>query len=184
MSASDLTTLANARQWLGLTSTNDDALLSRLITAASNYIQSWLNRSFASREYSETRDGAGGAKLPFTNYPVTAVASVTIDGQSIPLASGSQAPGYMFSATMLYLNGYSFARGRQNVNIAYTAGFAATPPEIEQACLELMAVRYKERDRIGQVSKSIGGETITFSQKDFPDPVRTILNNYKKDVPL
>lgn len=184
MGASDLTTLANARQWLGLTSTNDDALLSRLITATSNYIQSWLNRSFASQAYTETRDGAGGERMLFANYPVTAVASVTIDGQSIPLASGSQAPGYLFSTTTLFVNGYAFTRGRQNVTIAYTAGFAATPAEIEQACLELMAVRYKERDRIGQVSKSIGGETITFSQKDFPDSVRTILNNYKKVVPL
>ena len=58
------------------------------------------------------------------------------------------------------------------------------PAEIEQACIEVIAIRYKERDRIGQVSKSIGGETVSFSQKDFPDSVRTILNNYKKVVPM
>jgi hypothetical protein len=69
----DLTTLANVKGWLGVTATTDDALLTRLISAASDYVQKWLNRTIAVQPYTETRDGTGGYVLPLSNYPVSAV---------------------------------------------------------------------------------------------------------------
>jgi hypothetical protein len=182
MAAGDLTTLANVKAWFSppLTTTADDALLTRLITAASQYIQSWLGRQIASQNYAETRDGAGGRKLVLANAPVTAVATLSIDGIAIPMASGPSAAGYVFSATTIYLQSYLFMPGSQNVAVAYTAGYAATPPELEQACIELVALRYKERDRIGQVSKNLSGETISFTQKDVPADVETVLEQYKR----
>ena len=66
----------------------------------------------------------------------------------------------------------------------YSAGFAATPPEIEQACIELVTLRYKERDRIGQVSKNLAGEVVAFQQKDVPPDVATLLDQYRNLVPV
>lgn len=182
MAAGDLTTLANVKAWFSppLATTADDALLTRLITAASQYIQSWLGRQIASQNYAEARDGAGGRKLVLANAPVTAVATLSIDGIAIPMASGPSAAGYVFSATTIYLQSYLFTPGYQNVAVAYTAGYAVTPPELEQACIELVALRYKERDRIGQVSKNLSGETISFTQKDVPADVETVLAQYKR----
>ena len=80
-------------------------------------------------------------------------------------------------------SGTAFTRGAQNVTVQYTAGFAVTPPEIEQACIALVALRYKERDRIGQASKNVGGETVSFQQKDMPADVATILDQYRNLVP-
>jgi hypothetical protein len=91
---------------------------------------------------------------------------------------------------MLYLQGtipgpsrdiYVFSRGFQNVVVGYTAGYAATPPEIEQACIELVALRYKERDRIGQASKNLAGEVVSFAQKDMPADVQTMLAQYRRN---
>ncbi len=181
----NLTTIGNVKEWLGLDSCDDDALLTRMVSALSRYIQSWLNRDLLTASYSETRDGSGSRKIMMSNYPVTAVSSLTIDGLAIPQAVDSRGSGFMITPNLIVLvGGYAFTQGMQNVVISYTAGFAVTPPELEQACIELIAMRYKERDRIGQVSKSIGGETVTFSQKDFPADVLTILNNYKKVVSL
>jgi len=182
MAAGDLTTLANVKAWFSppLTTTADDALLVRLVTAASQYIQSWLGRQVASQDYTETRDGAGGRKLVLANAPVTAVATLSIDGIAIPPAPGPTAAGYMFSATTIYLQSYLFTPGCQNVAVAYTAGYAVTPPELEQACIELVALRYKERDRIGQVSKNLAGEVVSFTQKDVPSDVQTVLEQYRR----
>ncbi len=179
MALGDLTTLANVKAYLSppLTTTNDDALLSRLVTAASGFIQSWLNRTIASATYAETRNGMGGATLFLRNRPVTSVASVTIDGVAVA------ATDYRFDAGAIYLLHRSFAKGAQNVTVQYTAGYAATPPEIEQACIALVALRYKERDRIGQASKSLGGEVVSFQQKDMPADVTTILDQYINVVP-
>lgn len=180
----DLTTLANVKAWANVKTTDDDALLTRLISAASEYIQTWLNRSFASQAYNEVRDGNGNCRMVFAESPVTAVSSLVVNGRPIPASAGFGQAGYSFDKTMLKLTGYTFERGIGNVLISYTAGYAATPPEIEQACIDLISLRYKERDRIGHQSKSLAGETVTFFIKDMPDSVQTILNNYRKVIPL
>jgi hypothetical protein len=183
MAAGDLTTLENVKGWLSppLTSTGDDALLTRLITAASQFIETWLNRAVATQSYAETRDGDGGRRLVFAHTPVTAIASLTIDGIAIPPAPDAASPGFVFSPTVLYLQGWRFTPGYQNVVASYTAGYDATPPEIEQACIELVVLRYKERDRIGQVSKNLAGEVVAFAQKDMPADVQTLIDQYRRN---
>lgn len=185
MATGDLTTLDNVKAWFAppLTTTADDALLARLVTAASAFIQTWLGRTIAATSYSETRNGFGGTRLFLRHRPVVSVASLTIDGIDVPPAAGPGQPGYLFDDGSLYLAGYAFSRGGQNVTVAYTAGYAATPPEIEQACIELVALRYKERDRIGQVSKNLAGEVVAFTQKDMPADVQTLLDQYRAVVP-
>ena len=181
----DLTTLSDLKAWLSipLSTTTDDALLTRLITAASKYIQSWLNRTIASATYNETRDGNGGTRMLLGNYPVTGVAALSIDGIAISPSAGPGQPGYVFNQYSISLIGYRFTRDYSNVAITYTAGYSSVPQELAQACIEMISLRYKERDRIGLVSKGLAGETTAFSQKDMPASVQTILGNYKRVVP-
>jgi hypothetical protein len=182
----DLTTLANAKQWINESTSTNDAIITRLISAASDYIQTWLNRTFAITAYTESRNGYGTDGIAVKNYPITSVTSVTVDGITIPACVGQTDNGYVVDepGTMIYLRGYRFTRGRMNVKLVYSAGFAAVPNEIEQACIELVGRRMKERERIGVVSKGMAGESITFSQKDFSDAIQTALTNYKKVVLL
>ena len=102
MAFGDLTTLADVKAWLqtgqAAFPATDDALLTRLVTAASQYIQTWLNRQIASADYLEMRDGTGGHRLQFACFPVTAVLSLTIDGQAVPAAASVNAAGYRFSS--------------------------------------------------------------------------------------
>lgn len=185
MAAGDLTALADVKAWLFTQTTppaTDDALLERLISAASQFIQTWCNRDFASQSYTEAWDGTGGRRMMFPNYPVTAVSSVAVSGITMPRGSITSA-GYYFTSTALILNGYGFERGFANIEVAYTAGYPTIPPELAQACIELVGVRYRERDRIGMSSKAVGGETTSFSLKDMPASVSTILNNYRKVIP-
>lgn len=187
MTAVDLTSLDNVKGWLGLTDasmTEDDALLSRLITAASAFIRSYTNREITSQTYIETRDGTGGNRLMFKNTPVISVSSLLINGQPIPPGDPVSAPGYFFSQTMLMLNGYGFGRGLGNVVISYAAGLADVPSDLEQACIELVGMRFREKDRIGMASKAMAGETTSFITKDMPSSVATVLNQYKRVVPL
>jgi hypothetical protein len=186
----DLTTLADVKAWLQ-TGVNpfpatDDALLARLVTAASEFIQNWLGRQIATADWLEVRDGTGGQLFAFANIPVTAVLSLTIDGIAIPAApaDGSFGAGYSFTPTELALRGYVFTRRPQNTIVTYTAGYATTPPDITQACIELVCQRYRERTRIGEVSKALGGaETVTYSQKDMSDSVKTLLSQYRLVAP-
>lgn len=191
MAYGDLTILADVKAWLQTGASpfpsTDDALLSRLITAASGFIETWLHRPVLSADWLEIRDGSGGNRLAFANVPVTAVLSLTIDGLAIPPAAnnGDFGPGYAFTATELVLRGFVFSRRPQNVVVTYTAGYASVPPDIAQACIELVCQRYRERSRTGEVAKSRGtSETVTFSQKDMPDSVKTLLSQYRAAAPV
>lgn len=191
MAYGDLTTLADVKAWLQ-TGQNpfpatDDALLSRLIAAASQFIESWLGRPILSADWLELRDGTGGQVITLANFPVTAVLSLSIDGLAIPPApaDGGFGAGYAFTPTELALRGYVFTRRPQNVIVTYTAGYAAVPPDIAQACIELVCQRYRERTRIGEVARSLGGnETVRYAQTDMSDAVKTVLSQYRAVAPV
>ncbi len=191
MGFGDLTTLANVKAWLQ-TGQNafpdtDDLLLARLITAASQFIESWLNRQIAPGDWQEVRDGSGGQRLAVANFPVSAVLSLSIDGLAIPPApsDGGYGAGYVFTPTELALRGFVFTRRPQNVIVTYTAGYAATPPDIAQACIELVCLRYRERTRIGEVSRALGGgETVNYSRQDMSDDVKLLLSQYRALAPV
>jgi hypothetical protein len=185
MNSNDLTTLENFKAWIGLDNNpKDDAVLSRLITACSMFIQSWCNRVFASANYTDTISGEHTNVVFLQNVPITAVSSVMINGNAVPAASTVNGVGYVFGSNQVMVNGYRFPRGYNNITISYTAGYATIPFDIEQACIELCALRYRERDRIGQVSKSLAGEVVAFSQKDMSDDIKTLLQQYKRVVPV
>lgn len=170
----DLTTLVNAKAWLGLTDTTDDTLLTRLVSAVSAAAESRMGRSIALHAYTVTLNGSGKCVLAFPDRPVATVTSVTVDGVAIPPSSGPGAAGYQFDQSFLYLVGYEFTRGRQNVVLQYNAGLSSTPLDLEQAVLDIIAFKYKERDRIGQSSKILAGETIGFFRDVPPDALRVI----------
>ena len=160
-------------------------MLQSLITNVSAWIEQWLSRSLFSALTVSTRDGTGTDTMMAEEWPVTAVTSVEVDGKSIPASTGPSVAGYAFSSTKFLLRGYTFTRGQLNVKLTYTAGYAAIPGEIEQSCLELCALRYRERPSVSISSKTLGsGETVSYTQQDMPKSVLALLNNYKRRLPL
>jgi hypothetical protein len=195
----DLTTLGNTKQWLGISSETDDTLLTRLITAASFFIETYLSRRLGSQTYAEIRDGTGSRVMNFREYPVTAVSWVAVNGVSIPPAPDTVTPGYRFTRTQIILQGHRFTQGYGNVTLNYTAGYgpptggwfedacltagegdAIFPFDLEQACIELISWRYNERQHIGQSGKSLEGANVTYSVQDLPPDVKTVLDRYRR----
>ena len=100
--------------------------------------------------------------------PLTLVEGVPAQGQYALL----QAPGTYRFAT---------ADAGQSVLISYSY----VPAVLEQACLELVGERYRYKDRIGHASKTLGGqETISYSLADMPAYIKTMLQPYRRMVPL
>jgi uncharacterized phiE125 gp8 family phage protein len=186
MAAGDLTTVANVKQWLNVTSNTDDSLLQRLLSAESANIQNYLNRQFAVTAYTDTINGQNTLAVHTVNYPIVSVASVTIDGQLIPQSTDPTVPGWVFDLYSVRLVPwqYRFTNGQQNISIQYTAGYASVPLDLEQACIELVALRYRERSRIGVNTQTLGQETTSYQNIDMPPSVKTALAQYKKVVPV
>lgn len=183
----DLTTLANAKQWLQIPAGNtaNDPLINELISAASEYIQTRLNRTIALQTYSEARDGKVQDVMMFANYPVSVVSSVAVGTTVVPPSPDGVQPGYVFDSTrLILLGGYVFGRGRMNCKFSYTAGFSVTPKELERVCEEMVGLRFKNKDRIGVTSKTLANEVITFTSSDVTDSAEQVLQNYAKVIPV
>lgn len=130
----DLVQLAMAKAWLGVATSDDDALLASLISQISRAIYNNINRSFVlPRDVVESYDGHGRDALQLRNWPVGSITSVTVDGLAVPQAPGPAAAGFVLEASdddppgamqQLFLRGgYRFHKGRQNVVVAYRAGY-------------------------------------------------------------
>lgn len=166
----------------------DDLVLARLITAESGVIYQFLNRdTLLTDSYDEFYSGLGygQTRLFMKHYPISAVTSVTIDGVSIPAkTSVFWSSGFTFDDRSIILNDYEFTKGLNNVEVEYDAGYSAIPSDIAQACIELVALRYRERTRIGENSKSIAGETVNFNTKAMTDSILQSLTTHKRVVSL
>jgi hypothetical protein len=83
------------------------------------------------------------------------------------------------------IRGYAVPRKAGCVSLQYTAGYAVPPADLSQACIELVALRYRERGRIGEVAKAIGGgQTVSYSQKDMSDSIKSLIQQYRRVAPI
>lgn len=185
----DLATLDAVKAYLTIggkaTASSDDAELSSLITSASDFIHQVSYRFFPLADYEEIRDGHGGETLLFGNSPVQAVISLIIDGFNVPASPNRIRFGYTWTPTEITLHGYWFSRRKQNVVITYTAGFAQIPPTASQACIELVATKYRERARLGVASENIVGvRAVTYKIQDMLPITQTALNAIAQTTPI
>ena len=179
----DFTDLQSFRLYADIKGEEKDELIETLlIPAASDHIRMELSWNVLTSSYSETRNGTGGRALFLSYGPVTAVSLVKINGTTILPQADPLREGYRFDNQMIILNNSRFYPGFGNVQVDYTAGYATVPQDIRLACNELVLWKLRELERLGQVSKSIAGEVITFSTAAMSSGVKRTLQVYKKVV--
>lgn len=76
VSAFALTSLANLKEYLGISSTADDALLEKCIDRASVRMETYCNRLLKARNHAEWISGAGVDTVRLKQYPVSQVNGV------------------------------------------------------------------------------------------------------------
>lgn len=186
----DLTNIENVKKWVKVadTVTTDNELLERLVTAASAFFISTVNRDNLDsvKPYTEKRSGHGGDTLVLRNYPVVDITSLTINGRVIPASPDGIQSGYVFDDRVIELIGFKFDKGKKNVVISYDAGFNDVPADVEQAVTELAGLRYMEttKDRIGVMAEALAGNTVSYNQKDMPESVSSVADKYTNRVPV
>jgi len=174
----DLATLADAKLWLGITNNQSDPLLQQLLTAASDWIQTQLSRNIKVTTYTdEFYDGPGKNWMPLRNWPIVSISAIKIrSGSSVTTYSASGTDFEFSEDTIYFLGGNkAFPQGRGNVKVTYVAGYAVVPPALARATVDLMSTIYRGKDFIGYQSKSLAGETVSFSFTKIPSSVDRII---------
>lgn len=174
-----LATLADLKSYLSIANTNADTELTRLLNASSALAEQLLCRNVFAGDRTERRHGNGRDMIQLRDAPILSVSSLTVSGSAVALSDGTS-PGYLFADNALYLIGLCFTRGRYNVVVTYSAGYASIPPDLAHAVIEIAAQAYKERDWIGHQSKSLGGETVAFLRSAVPESARAVIATYAR----
>ena len=216
--AIDLTTYANVKAWVSIPpgATSDDQIIQDIVTAFSAYALRLTGRAPSDGTipttsplvgpvaYAEVYDGSGTVRQPIRNWPITAVSSVVIDGQTIPESTDIRTWGWVidgdgrfvslrggYAANVATFQNYAyqgnrfgfskgagFSAGIQNVEIAYTAGFAGVPFDLELAARKVCSLNYKRRQWIGQKMQQLAAGAGMVQYNDWemdPQDARTIM---------
>lgn len=185
-----LTTLANVKAFMNISTAEHDVEILRLIPAVEAFIEGYCNRSLESvtiTEYHSTR--AGQSSLMTIRYPVASITSMHDDPSRVYGAETLLAASdYVLTephAGIVVLDGVTFNAGFNNVKIVYVAGYATGSKEralLEQAAIELVWLARKKGDQalLGLQSRSIADGRVDTLDLDWPAGVKEILDRFRK----
>lgn len=106
--------------------------------------------------------------------------SVTINGAEATLVLADPATDQY---TLSEWGQYGFSA--EDIDAPVVITYDYTPFSVSHACTELVGEWVRRKDRIGIVSKSLGGqETVSFSQSDMSSAVKSMLQPFKNVVPV
>jgi uncharacterized phiE125 gp8 family phage protein len=148
--------LAEAKAFLRVDDTAEDALIGTLITAARLHVEGVTGRALMHQTWRMVRDGwpvDRTIKLPVTPFAsVVAVTAYDTAGtaHAVPLAQFMDAPDRLLLPANVA--GLPLMRDRQGIEIDYVAGFGSAPEDvpvdIRQALLTLVAHWHEHRDAV------------------------------------
>jgi len=150
--AGGLTILNNLKLFLGINTANtdDDTLLTNLISMVSADIENECQRTFLATNHTEYYKGDGTSQLLVKQYPVNSVASIYDDvdrvwGSDTQIEAAAIAISNEVSGLIILEDDiFSQSDDVENIKITYNAGYSTIPTDLESACIKMCAADYLE----------------------------------------
>jgi len=180
-----LTTLANAKDELGITDSTQDDRIERYILQASAACEGYCDRSFRKTSQVETLQASGTRRLVLSRTPLASVASIVVDGTTVDADEYSiedAAAGIVYrergwerrDAVVPWSISQDAIAGtaKRDVVATYTGGYVLPndtsgtrdlPYDLEAACLLTVVSIFRGRGRDRAVSsKGTGDASIAY----------------------
>jgi len=195
-----LVSLAEAKEYLKITSSGDDSILDLLINNVSQMVQRYLKRNLITTDYVEYYSGDSSLDLVLRNYPINSIASIYIDqlrqwgiSNAVDVANNviiKKKQGIIRAFNLLY----GWTSGESNIKITYNAGYTVgtgggtgtLPYDIRMAVVRILDHHY----RIGYTHRKLDFQTesmqnmnTTFKDFDLPKDVKLMLDGYASPIP-
>jgi hypothetical protein len=179
-------------QWAGFADLSNLAQAA-LIEAASEAVESYCRRTFASSTVTESVDGTGKPRLWLSRRPVSSVGTVTVNGTAIDNTSGDAWTLQGNRGELLRGAGYldprhamAWPKGYSNVVVTYVGGYATIPGPVKQATIAMVKHMSEAANKTGLLSsESIGDYSYVlntaFNKGDIPPAVGMMLAAYVQD---
>lgn len=191
-----LTTKARVKDRMKVTVTDFDTLLDRLISGATDFIESYCDRRFLRTTYTQevySLDTAYQKFLILRQSPVVSVSSFQYRGGTPDNPAWTDFLGseweLLHGGRTGVIRLYSWAGGyNNNVRVTYQAGYLidfanagssthTLPFDLSDLCERLVIRRFKRREQPGVKQESYNGATIIFSD-ELDNDDKMILDGY------
>lgn len=154
-SSYDLTALANVKAELGITDGASNAILTRYISGASQAAMQYCNRVFAvetvSEQFLAQHQGrlvrGGVAPLQLARWPLVTVSTVTENSAALALTDDYLVDAAAGQLTRLDGSGFPSRWCSLPLVVAYSAGFATIPADLEDAVIRMVTKRWSAKGR-------------------------------------
>ena len=182
--------MTNLKDYLGISvaTTEDDPLLTDLLTRAEGIIDAYTGRHFKAETATKyfTIDDIDGQNLYLWGYDLLSVTKLT-NGDGVEIASGSYKlfPRNDDPKWIIRLNedqAWSFANGDSEISVAGKWGYSVTAPaDITHACIRLAAFLYRQKDTSADIDRPmVTGDGVTIMLSGLPADVQKLLDRYKR----
>jgi uncharacterized phiE125 gp8 family phage protein len=183
-------TIAELKDYLGISTATDDSILTSLIERAQGVIEAYTGRKFeastATRYF--TNQSIEGRWLYLWGYDLLTVTTLTNgDGTEIAAANyrlepRNETPKWAIRLDEDYT--WEFDDSDDEISIAGTWGYTATPPnDIVHATIRLTAFLYRQKDTSADIDRPfVTGDGVTIMPSQIPNDVKAILDQYKRRV--
>jgi hypothetical protein len=148
--------LDEIKRYLKLTTNDEDDFLQEQINNWSDALETRFNRIIKSADYDDERHHGGKLAILLRNMPVTAIDSITVDGEAV---DGDDYTFDMDSGIVRMVTGYPFSGGPGSVLVSYTAGYESVPGDLRHGITQIVALEYYLSAR-GQKALIKSGENI------------------------
>lgn len=197
-----LTTLAAVKQFLGITTATDDALLEALIDNVTELIEGFMGgRRIKEAVYIDELHDGGDFDIFLDNWPIKAAPALaaefrtgTIANPTFQLFTENDFEVYNLSGFVHFfgrtpgktLRGDGLVTGgTRNLRFNYTAGFATIPLDIELVAKQLVAGIFTKRNSQGVKKESVEGTSIEYFTDDqvsalLTDEQRAVIDRYTR----
>lgn len=182
--------LSQVKNYLGITVTSDDGLLTEIIARAEGIIDARTGRHFEAE--TDTKyfgaDALDGALLYLWGYDLLTVTELTDGSGAVvdPINYRLEPRNSTHSYVIRLLNGmtWNLTDGDAEVTVTGTWGYSQTAPEdVVHACVRLSAFIYRQKDTSADVDRPlITGDGVTIMPSGVPKDVMSILDGYRRRI--
>lgn len=180
-----LVSLSEAKAYLKLANSANDAMVTELIDHASGQIAMHAGRRLKSATYSGSTaliaNGTGKHWIYCPEYPVTTwTGGEVIEDDGVTLTTLDDTGVRINSRGRIYLPAGPFPKGSANIKLSVTAGILAGTPEwkaLQGAALRLIQVMWEDQQTSAarKQSLTVDGQTLTFASYRMPADIRDAL---------
>jgi hypothetical protein len=163
------------QSFLGVSKPEMNGVLMGCMFRASAWFESITARTFDAVEHTETQIGTGSDCIVPQQYPVISVASLSINGETVPAAAAATDPGYSLIGNVIYLHGCRAHEGALVV-IRYTAGYVDVPADVSGCVLRLAARDYQSR------LSTPGSGDVSFNYSFLPVEMQAVIDAHKRVI--